>query len=172
MEIFNLLLAHSDRNTSNIIESLVRKFCGDRAILHCTHTSRVDELANTHSEEDFDLVVVGADNVWLGPEFSRKPASRTDVMAALKKLKSEYAVPIIALGVRTRDELSFLNAGADYTLSRVNCSELMSAIERLATLPSPQVETPRLALDLGSFWKRASNRFSSALRFEKSGSEA
>jgi DNA-binding response OmpR family regulator len=167
METFDLLLAHADRTTSNIVESVVRKFCADRAILHSTHASRIDELSDAVVEQKFDLVIVGVDNLWLGEEFSRVNASTTDVMAALKQLKSVSAVPVIALSVTTRDELSYLNAGADYTMSRLNCSELKSAIERFSRLPSRQISAPAFNLELGNLWKRASNRFNSVLRSEK-----
>ncbi len=116
MENIKLLLAHSDRRTSNQIEVAVLDVCYDRAAVCSIRTARLDEFVHQGGLWDFDIIVVGADQLFRD-RTQQTWASSEDVATAIGNIRLHSSSPIVAY---TRTEQSceaLLQAGADSVLN-------------------------------------------------------
>ncbi len=160
MKTFKLLLAHSDRRISNLIEALLRTITRDRAILDCTRVEGMTEFTEAAVQDDFDLVIVGPQNPGAVDGTESFAASFSQAMTTIRMVKTSGR-PIIAIGVPLKDELKVSEAGANVVLEKLNCRELTSAVERFCFLPPPaSIGAQRLT----ALWKRVNLRLNAPLR--------
>jgi hypothetical protein len=116
MENIKLLLAHSDKRTSNQIEVAVLDVCYDRAAVRSTRTARLDEFVHQGGLWDFDLIVVGADHLFRD-RTQQAWASVEEVATAIANIRLHSSSPIIAY-VKSEDACdALLQAGADSVLT-------------------------------------------------------
>jgi len=166
MHTLNLLLANSDRRVANLIESLVRDVCGDRSILHCTRTVRVDELTEEGCREPFDLIILSPEHLAPGPERPAARISMREAVTAIRTIKNFRTVPIIATAVSGNNELALCEAGADLVLGLpFSCEELKSGVRRFAPIPeeAPAIQESPLAAG----WRRTLQRLAGTMAFSR-----
>ncbi|HTL16068.1 MAG TPA: hypothetical protein VL793_02470 [Patescibacteria group bacterium] len=116
MDNIKLLLAHSDRRTSNQIEVAVLDFCYDRAAVKSTRTPRLDEFVHQGGLWDFDIVVVGADNLFRD-RTQQCLAAADEVAEAVAAIRVHNSSPIIAYTCSNETCEALLQAGADSVLN-------------------------------------------------------
>jgi CheY-like chemotaxis protein len=166
MHMLNLLLANSDRQVANLIESLVRDVCGDRSVLHCTRTVRVDELTEEGCRGSFDLIILGPEHLAPGPDRPAARISMREAVTAIRTIKNFRTVPMIATAVSGQNELALSEAGADLVLGLpFSCEQLKAGVRRLAPIPQePPVlrESP-----LAAGWKRTLQRLAGSMAFSR-----
>ena len=166
MHTLNLLLANSDYRVGNLIESLVRDVCGDRAILNCTRTFRVDELSEAGSREKFDLTVLSPEHLVPGPDRLHTRISIREAVTVIRTLKNFHKVPIIATAVSGKNQLALEEAGADLVLGLpFSCEQFKDGVRRFAPLPTEVAVTPETQLSLG--WKRTLQRLAGQMAFTR-----
>ena len=167
MHTLNLLLANSDRNVGNLIETLVRDVCSDHSILHCIRAFRADELTEQGCREKFDLIVFSPEHLAPGPDRANARISIREAITVIRTLKNFQKVPIIATAVSGKNELALSEAGADLVLGLpFSCDEFKEGVRRFAPLP---VEAPVVqATPLGVGWKRTLQRLAGNLAFSRS----
>lgn len=131
MENIKLLLACSDRRISNQIEVAVLDVCYDRAAVHSTRTSRLDELAHQGGLWDYDLIVVGAENLFRD-RMQQAWATCEGVADAIANIRLQSSSPIVAYArSETACEL-LLQAGADTVLTDpLDCEQLKRELRSL-----------------------------------------
>ncbi|HVV01934.1 MAG TPA: hypothetical protein VHH88_11270 [Verrucomicrobiae bacterium] len=159
-------MAHSDRTTSNLIESLARNLCRDRAILDCTRVERLDHFTAAAAEGGFDLIIAGVSNLLLRTAYWNTEASVCEAMAALRTVRALSQTPILAVGVPEADQWAVTQAGADIVMDTINCAELIREIKRSSAIFSPSPASSP-SNDFGQFWRRATLRVGNALGLEK-----
>jgi hypothetical protein len=115
METIKLLLAHSDRRVNNQVEVAILDVCYDLAVVHPTRTARLDEFARQGALWEFDLIIVGADNLYLDRNQQRW-ASPQEVAGAIQTIRSQTSTPIIVLTGNTSAREILLEAGAHSVL--------------------------------------------------------
>jgi hypothetical protein len=134
METIKLLLAHSDRQVSNLIEVAVLDVCYDRAVVESSRTSRLDEFIRQGGLRDFDLIVAGAGHLfrdrnqqaWAAPE---------EVAQAMETIRVQRSTPIIALTASGGAVEALLEAGADSVLRcPLNAEQLKTELRALLDL--------------------------------------
>lgn len=116
MENIKLLLAHSDRHSSNQIEVAVLDVCYDRAAVRSTRTARLDEFVHQGGLWDFDIIVVGADNLFLD-RTQQTWAKPENVADAIANIRLHNSSPIIAYTGSEKTCEALLEAGADTVLN-------------------------------------------------------
>jgi hypothetical protein len=115
METIHLLLAYADRRASNLVETAVLDVCYPRAAVQSTRTSRLDDFVRRGCLRDFDLIVVGADDLSQGAEPGTL-ASADEVAKCIEMVREQHSTPIIALTSSVNCGESLLQAGADVVL--------------------------------------------------------
>ena len=116
MENIKLLLAHSDRRTSNQIEVAVLDVCYDRAAVQSTRASRLDQLVHQGGVWDFDIIVVGADSLFR--DRSQQAWATTQELAdAIATIRLNSSSPIVAYARSEEACEALLQAGADSVLN-------------------------------------------------------
>jgi hypothetical protein len=166
MHTLNLLLANSDRRVANLIETLVRDVCGDRSILHCTRTQRVDELTDHGSREPFDLIILSPEHLAPGPDRPAARISMREAITAIRTIKNFHTVPIIATAVSARNELALSEAGADLVLGLpFSCEQFKDAVRRFAPIPQETAVIQPPPLPVG--WKRTLQRLAGSFAFSR-----
>ena len=116
METIKLLLAHCDRRVNNQVEVAVLDMCYERAAVQSTRTSRLDEFVHQGSLWDFDLIVVGGDNLFQD-RTQRTWATPEQVAEGIQTIREKSAVPIIAITRSRESSELLLEAGAEAALS-------------------------------------------------------
>lgn len=116
MENIKLLLAHCDRRVSNQIEVAVLDVCYDRAAVTSSRTARLDELSHQACLRDFDIIVVGADNLFRD-RTQRVWATAEEVAAAIANIRLHSSSPIVAYAGSEESCDALLQAGADCVLT-------------------------------------------------------
>jgi len=166
MYTLNLLLANSDRRVANLIESLVRDVCGERAILHCTRTVRVDELTEEGCREAFDLILLSPEHLAPGPDRPTARISMREAVTAIRTIKNFRTVPIIATAVSGQNVLALSEAGADLVLGLpFSCEELKAGVRRFARFPEEMPVMRESPLAAG--WKRTLQRLAGTMAFSR-----
>jgi hypothetical protein len=115
MDTIKLLLAHADRRVTNLIEVAVLDVCYDQAAVQSTRTSRLDDFIRQGSLWDFDLIVVGAENLFADRN-QQTWAGAEQVAQAIRTIRSQSSVPIIAIAQGTKSHDALLEAGAHTVL--------------------------------------------------------
>ena len=142
MKRLNLLLCISERRVNNLVEILVHDVCYDQAIVNCIKTTKVDELIFRGSCEEVDLIVIAPDNLRVGSNQRPARGSREEALSAVRLIKKQRLVPIIAVGVSPDEKLSLLEAGADSAFGGLFDQEAFKAeVRRELGLPE-KVEIP------------------------------
>jgi len=116
MDNIKLLLAHSDRLISNQIEVAVLDVCYDRAAVRSTRTSRLDEFVHQGGLWEFDLIVVGAENLFKD-KTQQAWATSENVADAIAAIRLHSSSPIIAYVQGEESCQALLDAGADSVLN-------------------------------------------------------
>jgi hypothetical protein len=116
MENIKLLLAYSDRRVSNQIEVAALDVCYDRASVQSTRTSRLDELVHRGGLWDYDLIVVGAENLY-SDRTQQAWATREQVAEAISHIRLHSSSPLIAYCRSEETCELLLEAGADTVLT-------------------------------------------------------
>ena len=161
MTTVKLLLANSDRRSSNLSEVVIRDLCFERAIVECTRTSRIDEFLFLGTREQFDLIIVAPDH--LVPEPSRKMAHVPvdEALRGIRRIKRQCAAPVIAVCVPAGYESALIEAGADAALGLFFRSEALEAeIRNVMTLPERVEATPQTRWSLVGGFLRGLQRLS------------
>ncbi len=161
MKSVKLLLANSDRRSSNLIEVVVRDVCFERAVVECTRTSRIDEFLFLGTREQFDLIVVAPDH--LMPEPSRRTAqvSLDEALRGIRRIKRQSSAPLIAVCVPQGYEPVLIEAGAAATLGLFFRSEAIEAeVRRVLTLPEQVEVAPQVRWSLAGALLRGLQRLS------------
>ena len=127
MEAIALLLANSDRQLNSLIEAQVLDVCYNQAVVHCTKTARVDELAHLGRSGQFDLIVVAADNLSPGPGHRATSVASEEVLRAIGDIRSHCSTPMLAVTMRLEAEASLLGAGADCVVRFPFQAEMLKA---------------------------------------------
>lgn len=134
----NLLLANSEGRVSNLIEALVRDVCDERAVLHCTRATHLEDFHRQVSEESFDLVILIPEKL---PSVSTTPGPRSGYVKTadtLRTLKGKRRTPALAVGVPAQHQAALADAGADCVLDvPFKCEEVKSTVRELLHLPLP-----------------------------------
>jgi hypothetical protein len=134
METIRLLLANSDRKVNNQVEVAVLDVCYDRAAVQSTRASRLEELVHQGSLWDFDLIVIGADNLFRD-RTQKTSASADEVTKAIEAIRAHCSAPIIVLTVSKNPGPTFLQAGADSVLAiPLSFDQLKSKLRALLDL--------------------------------------
>lgn len=115
METIKLLLAHADRRINNLIEVAVLDVCYERATVQSTRISRVDEFVHQGNLRDFDLIVVGADQLFQDRR-QQAWAAVEDVVKGIEAIRSQHSTPLVALTASQEAGQVLLDAGADVVL--------------------------------------------------------
>ena len=152
MESIKLLLAHSDRRISNQIEVAVLDVCYDRAAVQSSRTCRLDELAHHGGLWDYDLIVVGAENLY-GDRTQQSWASVEQVADAIANIRLHSSSPIIAYAASEESCEALLQAGADVVLNNPLNSEQLKRELRSMLNWSEVVETSNRWSGFGSILK-------------------
>jgi CheY-like chemotaxis protein len=163
MKTINILLASGERRTNNLIQTLVLDVCYNQAAVNCFQTGRVDELLARGGREGIDLVVVHPGH--LSPEPSRRSQTVkiAEVAQAIRAIKAQRFVPVIAVGVSAEDELPLFEAGADGVLRNpFNSEALRAEVTRLLQLPQPVQEAEQTRRSLVAFFARGLELFKNA----------
>ena len=161
MKTVKLLLANSDRRSSNLIEVVIRDVCFERAVVECTRTSRIDEFLFLGTREEFDLIIVAPDH--LVPEPSRKTAqvSVDEAVRGIRRIKRHSSPPLIAVCVPQGYESVLIEAGAEGTLGLFFRSEALEReVRRVLTLPERVEAAPRVRWSLVGTLLRGLQRLS------------
>jgi len=128
METIKLLLAHADRRINNLVEVAVLDVCYERAAVQSTRTTRLDEFVHQGSLWDFDLIVVGADQLFQD-RHQRELASVEDVAKSIEAIRSQHSTPLISLTASEDAGQALLDAGADAVLPLpLNSEQLKSEL--------------------------------------------
>lgn len=138
MKVVNLLLAVSDRRVGNSIEAAVRDACYEQAVVECVRCSRLDEFMRHGRAGWLDLIVVAPNSVL--PTSNRRAAqvSREQIADAVRGIKSQGSVPLLAVNVSPEDELPLLEAGVDATFGfPVDTEALKHEVRRALRLSEP-----------------------------------
>jgi hypothetical protein len=134
MDTIKLLLAHADRRVTNLIEVAVLDVCYDQAAVQSTRTSRLDEFVRQGSLWDFDLIVVGAENLF-ADRSQQTWAVAEQVAQAIRTIRSQNSVPIIAIAPGAKSHEALLEAGAHSVLDfPFNSERLKSEVRPLLDL--------------------------------------
>jgi hypothetical protein len=152
MESIKLLLAHSDRRISNQIEVAVLDVCYDRAAVQSSRTCRLDELAHQGGLWDYDLIVVGAENLFRD-RTQQSWASTDQVADAIANIRLHSSSPIIAYAGSEENCEALLQAGADTVLNDPLNSEQLKRELRSLLNWSEVVETSNRWSGFGSLLK-------------------
>jgi hypothetical protein len=141
MKTLNLLIGHSDRRICNLIEVLVLDICYNRASVNTTRAARIDELAHKACREDFDLMIVGPDNLCPAPGLEPCPQRIIEAIHQIRKVRTPRKMPIIAFAVSPEREFPLTNAGADCVLGLTfHPEELKAAVDLRLNLPAARPE--------------------------------
>jgi hypothetical protein len=133
----NLLLANSEGRLSNIIETLVRDVCNDKAAVHCTRATHLDELDWHVSEDQFDLVIVIPEKLPLARKVPNPRCRYEKTADAIRTLKEKRATPTVAVGVPSEYQAALSAAGVDCVLDvPFKCDEVKSSVRELLYLPA------------------------------------
>jgi len=115
MDTIKLLLAHADRRVTNLVEVAVLDVCYDQAAVQSTRTTRLDEFVRQGSLWDFDLIVVGAENLY-AERGKQTWAGSESVVQGIRTIRSQSSVPIIAMTSCQELGEALLEAGAHSVL--------------------------------------------------------
>jgi hypothetical protein len=152
MESIKLLLAHSDRRISNQIEVAVLDVCYDRAAVQSSRTCRLDELAHQGGLWDYDLIVVGAENLFRD-RTQQCWASADEVADAIANIRLHSSSPIVAYAASEENCEALLQAGADIVLNNPLDSEQLKRELRSLLDWTEVVETSNRWSGFGSLLK-------------------
>ena len=154
MDTIKLLLAHADRRVTNLIEVAILDVCYDQAAVKSTRTTRLDEFVRQGSLWDFDLIVVGAENLY-ADRTQKSWASSEDVVKAIQTIRTQSSAPIIALSLNAKSQEALLEAGAHSVLRfPINCDQLKSEVRPLLDLNGVvEAEEPNRWSALGFVFK-------------------
>jgi CheY-like chemotaxis protein len=134
METIKLLLAHADRRLNNQMEVAVLDVCYDLAVVQPTRTARLDEFVRQGSLWEFDLIIVGVDNLYLNRS-EHEWVTPADVANAIRTIRSHSSTPIIALAANAEAREVLLEAGAHSVLkSPFKPEQLKSEVRPLLDL--------------------------------------
>src|SRR5260221_7374615 len=113
MQTIKLLLAHSDRRVTNQVEVAILDVCYDLAVVQPTRTARLDEFVRQGALWEFDLIVMGAEGLFLD-RTQQILASAEDVAQAIRTIRSKSSTPIIVLALnRSEEHTSELQSHSD-----------------------------------------------------------
>jgi CheY-like chemotaxis protein len=136
MDTIKLLLAHSDRRLSNQVEVAILDVCYNRAVVNSTRILRLDEFVHQGGLWDFDLMVLGAENLFVD-RTQKECASPDGVAKAIAQVRQHRSTPIIALCANESSSEELLQAGADVVLcSPFNPDQLKAEVRSLLDLTS------------------------------------
>jgi DNA-binding response OmpR family regulator len=161
METIKLLLAHADRRVTNQIEVAVLDVCYDRAVVQSTRTARLEEAVRQGSLWDFDLIIIGAGNLF-ADRAQQAWAGLEAVAEGIRTIRSQSSAPIVALSGSPEWLDTLREAGAHSVLRfPFNADQLKAEVRPLLDL-NGHVETaePNRWSSLGSLFKgfqKASN---------------
>src|SRR5258708_3436126 len=161
MKNIKLLLANSDRRSSNLIEVVIRDVCFERAIVECTRTRRIDEFLLLGTRVQFALIIVAPDH--LVPELSRKTAHVPVVEAVhgIRRIKRRSSAAVISVCVPQGCESVLIEAGAEATLGLFFRSEALEAeLRRVLVLPEQIEAAPQVRWSLVGALLRGLQRLS------------
>jgi hypothetical protein len=134
METIKLLLAHADRQVSNVVEKAVLDVFYDRAVIRSTRTSRLDELVHQGSLCDFDLIVVGTDSLFQDRQ-QQTSAPIVEVAKVIEEIRVKHSTPIVALTASSTNSELLLEAGVDTVLPLpLNAEQLKAELRSLLDL--------------------------------------
>jgi hypothetical protein len=150
MKTINLLLAHSDRRVSGLIEALVLDVCHEHAAVHCERVSQIHEFLRKGSSAWFQLIIVAPDSLVSPPSRRVNQVSMEEVVGCVRTIKSKVSTPIIAVAVPEEDQLALVEAGADSVRGLpFHCDELKAEVRRALRVEepvAPEAEVPRWSL--------------------------
>ncbi len=154
METIKLLLAHADRRVTNQIEVAVLDVCYDQAVVQSTRTGRLDEAVRQGSLWDFDLIVIGAGNLF-ADRTQQSWAGLEAVADGIRTIRSQSSAPIVALSGSGEWLDALLEAGAHSVLRfPFNVDQLKEQVRPLLDLNGyGEAETPSRWSSLGSLFK-------------------
>ena len=134
MDTIKLLLAHADRRVTNLVEVAVLDVCYDQAAVQSIRTSSMDEFVRQGSLCDFDLIVVGAENLFT--DRAQKTWARVDeVVKGIQTIRSQNSAPIIAIVPNAKSHEELLEAGVHRVLGfPFNAERLKSDVRPLLDL--------------------------------------
>jgi DNA-binding response OmpR family regulator len=135
MKTVNVLLCHSDRRVSNLIEVLVRDVCYNQAVVHCARTVRVEDFIIQARERECDLIILAPDEL-LPCQGQRAPrGSIVEALRAVREIRERRAMPIVATSVAAGQESLLLEAGVDRVLELpFNCDRLKMVVREALNL--------------------------------------
>jgi hypothetical protein len=134
METIKLLLANSVRSVNNQVEVAVLDVCYDRVAVQSTRVSRLDEFVHQGSLWDFDLIIVGADNLFRDRS-QRSWASVEDLARAIETIRAHCSTSIVVLTSSASLSEACLQAGADGVLPLpLNAEQIKSELRSLLDL--------------------------------------
>lgn len=134
METIKLLLACADRRASNMVEVAVLDICYDRAAVESTRTSRLDDFVRQGSLWDFDLIVLGADDLFQDRR-QEGSAAATEVAKGIEAIRVQHNTPIVALTASSEAGQLLVEAGADVVLPLpLNADQLKTELRALLDL--------------------------------------
>jgi hypothetical protein len=113
MNTVYVLIANSDRRMNNLIEVAVRDVCYEQLLVECSITGRLDEALHRGCVENVGLIFLAPNHVVIGPPQRAVAASLNDATRCIQTIKRRRSVLIMAVGVRSDNELELLEAGAD-----------------------------------------------------------
>ena len=113
MNTVYVLIANSDRRMNNLIEVAVRDVCYEQLQPECSITYRLDETLHRGCFDNIGLIFLAPNHVVIGPPQRALAASLEDATRCIQTIKQRRSIPIIAVGVRSDNELPLLEAGAD-----------------------------------------------------------
>lgn len=117
-----------------MVEVAVLDVCYDRAVVESTRTSRLDDFVRQGSLWDFDLIVVGADELFQDRR-QEGSASATEVAKGIEDVRVQHTTPIIALTASSVAGQVLLEAGADVVLPLpLNADQLKTELRALLDL--------------------------------------
>jgi len=154
MDTIKLLLANADRRLTNLIEVAVLDVCYDQAAVQSTRTTRLDEFVRQGSLWDFDLIIVGAENLF-ADRAQKTWASSEDVVKAIHTIRSQSSAPIIAISRDIHSQEALREAGANSVLGLpLNSEQLKCEVRPLLDLNGVvEVEPSNRWSALGSLFK-------------------
>ena len=143
LKTVNLLLGNSEGRVSNLIEALVRDVCDNRAVVHCTRATGLDEFNRQVSEEKFDLVILIPEKLLPTPNCRNCRGCYAGAADAIRAIKGQGPTPTLAVAVPPQHQAVLSEAGADCVLDLpFKCEQVKSSVRQLLHLALSSVEEP------------------------------
>ena len=163
MDKVNLLVANSERELSNLIESLVLDACFGQAAVETARVGRANELVKLASSGAYQLVIVAADNLLPGPGLRGSWVSAEEAVRAIHAIRSRCDTPVIAVAVFPEDEVSLLEAGVECVVRLpFDGEKLKLQVRRVLRMADPVEESKPSRWSLNELVLRGLQRLKSA----------